>query len=809
MENNILERANLAFNTGDYKEAERLYADLVNACSPIAPYLFLNLKLSRERQGVFDDEPIHQMMNKSNIFRHAYDALKKPLLTRLNLKPYENIFQVDDFEFESTSNDPYFLVEYSKLIEKGFYVLQLEIDLFNDFSFCRTALYVDYGNGFNDNDTLLTLVKSKISFVRVIEFQGDVRSIRFDPLDSKCKFSIVNFKIARIDEKLAQELMILTLIENDQKANQYESISAIFKQYDYLFNSVSWEVGYKNWINEFELKNLPEKDSISNILKQDSKPLFSILLTTYNTPIPFLHKCIESVLVQSYTHWELCIADDCSSDDGVINAINEYVSSDSRVKFIQRNENGNISVASNTALDMATGDYVVLLDHDDELADDALYFVAKAIVQYPNLKYIYSDEDKIDEFGNRSNPHFKSDWNPDLFLSQNYTSHLSVIRRSLVNSVGGFRLGVEGAQDQDLFLRCTRQLKDNEIYHIPRVLYHWRTIKGSTALSSSQKSYTADAGLKALESYITTNDLNGVTVEKGLVENSYKVNWPIPSSEPLVSLLIPTRDRMEITKVALDSILEKTTYQNYEIIILDNGSVEDKTLEWFNVIQDQDSRVKVLRYDYPFNFSAINNYGVEHAKGSVIGLINNDIEVISPNWLTEMVSLAIRDNTGCVGAKLLYSNDLIQHAGVIIGLGGVAGHSHKMYQSNHSGYYGRLKLVQNLSAVTAAVLLVKKSVYEEVGGLDAENLKVAFNDVDFCLKVRKAGYLNVWTPYAELYHHESISRGAEDTPEKQVRFQQEIEYMKSTWGDFLQVDPYYNPHLTLDREDFSIGINFK
>jgi GT2 family glycosyltransferase len=280
----------------------------------------------------------------------------------------------------------------------------------------------------------------------------------------------------------------------------------------------------------------------------------------------------------------------------------------------------------------------------------------------------------------------------------------------------------------------------------------------------------------------------------------------LPKPEPLVSLLIPTRDRKDITELAVCSILEKTTYSNYEIIILDNGSVEEETLEWFDQIQRQDERVRVIGYDYPFNYSAINNFGVEHASGSIIGLVNNDVEVISPGWLTEMVSNVVRAHIGCVGAKLYYSNGLIQHAGVILGILGVAGHSHKYFAQNDPGYFARLQVRQNMSAVTAACLLVRREVYEEIGGLDEQNLRVAFNDVDFCLKVREAGYRNLWTPYAELYHHESISRGHEDTPEKQRRFQEEVETMKTRWKQHLEVDPYYSPNLSKVREDFSIGI---
>ncbi len=338
--------------------------------------------------------------------------------------------------------------------------------------------------------------------------------------------------------------------------------------------------------------------------------------------------------------------------------------------------------------------------------------------------------------------------------------------------------------------------------HIPRVLYHWRTIEGSTALASGEKSYTTDAGIKALRDYFA-NQQPGVEVDAGLVPNTYRVRYPIPEPAPLVSLLIPTRDRRSLTETAVRSILEKSTYTNFEILILDNGSVEADTLEFFRQIQLEDRRVKVLAYDFPFNYSAINNFGARHARGSVIGLVNNDVEVINPEWLTEMVSQCLRPEIGCVGAKLYYSNDTVQHGGVILGIGGVGGHSHKHFPRHHPGYFSRLLLTQSLSAVTAACLLIRKEIFEHVNGLDEENLHVAFNDVDFCLKVREAGYRNLWTPYAELYHYESISRGAEDSPEKIARFTREVNFMKSKWGKHLEVDPFYSKNLTKDREDFS------
>ena len=378
--------------------------------------------------------------------------------------------------------------------------------------------------------------------------------------------------------------------------------------------------------------------------------------------------------------------------------------------------------------------------------------------------------------------------------------------RQLVMEVNGFRAGVEGSQDHDLILRLTANLQKEQIVHIAKILYHWRIVDGSTALSADSKQYTSVAGIKTLQDYFISNGNLETKVTLGLSPNTYRIRYALPQPAPLVSLLIPTKDKLELLKPCIRSILDKTDYSNYEILIINNGSVEKDTLSFFESIQLENNRVKVIDYNYPFNYSAINNFAAEHAQGEVIGLINNDVEVINEDWLTELVSHACRPQVGCVGAKLYFSDGALQHAGVILGIGGVAGHSHKYFAQHAHGYFSRLEVVQNLSAVTGACLLVKKELYTLVGGLDEVNLKIAFNDVDFCLKVREAGYLNVWTPFAKLYHHESKSRGAEDTPEKQARFQQEVLWMQAKWGEKLKNDPYYNVNLTLDHEDFSLRL---
>lgn len=716
----------------------------------------------------------------------------------------------------SEGNDPYFILDLEHLSQtgKGWYQFNLTLD-------CPTKqglakFYLDTGKGFNEFETVTLPYKKAVTASRLFYLDSPLVALRFDPLEQEGPFSVSQFEITAISDSQIEPALLARIQQEHQSYRNMEltkikesissesgslSMDRLVSLYNETFTLPSLD--YEEWIETVETPSLPDKGDVKVILETMQKPpLISVVMPVYNPEEVYLRACIDSVLEQSYPYWELCIADDKSPKEHVQRVLREYEAKDPRVKVVYRQQNGHISAASNSALQIATGEFVALLDHDDALPEHALLFMAQTIHSQPNARILYSDEDKLNAKGERFEPHFKSDWNPDLFFSQNYVSHLGVYHHDLLKKISGFRLGVEGSQDQDLLLRCLPHVQADQIVHIPRVLYHWRTVEGSTALASGEKSYTTDAGIKALQDYFATRQ-PGVKVEAGRVPNTYRVCYPIPEPAPLVSLLIPTRDRRSLTETAVRSILEKSTYTNYEILILDNGSVEAETLEFFSQIQEEDHRVKVLAYDYPFNYSAINNFGARHAKGTIIGLINNDIEVINPEWLTEMVSHSLRPEIGCVGAKLYYPNDTLQHGGVILGIGGVANHSHKHFSRTHPGYFARLVCTQNYSAVTAACLLIRKEIFDAVEGLDEENLKVAFNDVDFCLKVREAGYRNLWTPYAELYHYESISRGAEDSPEKIARFTREVNFMKSKWGKHLEVDPFYSKNLTKDREDFS------
>lgn len=564
------------------------------------------------------------------------------------------------------------------------------------------------------------------------------------------------------------------------------------------------DVAYPEWIYHYDALSADDLLGIAAHLETlPGKPLISILMPVYNTPEQWLRLSIESVLGQIYPHWELCIADDASTAPHVRPLLEEYRERDSRIKVVFRTENGHISLSSNSALELATGEFIALLDHDDELAPHALYMVAVEVNRHPTVDIIYSDEDKIDDQGRRFQPLFKPDWNPDLFYSQNYVSHLGVYRTTLLRGVGGFRKGYEGSQDYDICLRCVANTEASRIRHIPFILYHWRAISGSTAISTREKGYAETAAVRALVDHFSAV-CPGVTVRSGVWPTTYVATYPLPDEAPLVSLIIPTRNGYEVLKRCINSIRKKTAYKRYEIIIVDNQTNDPRTLDYLLLLATR-GYARVIRYDDHFNYPAINNLAVAQARGEVVGLLNNDLEVISPQWLTEMVRQALRPDIGAVGAKLYYPNNRVQHGGVILGLRGIAGHAHLGVPRNQIGYWGRLVLVHNLSAVTGACLVVRKQLYETVGGLDGENLPVAYNDVDFCLRLQEQGYRNLWTPFAELYHHESYSRGQEDTEEKRQRLQRESDYMVKRWGGLLYNDPAYNPNLTLDWTDFSLA----
>jgi glycosyltransferase involved in cell wall biosynthesis len=533
------------------------------------------------------------------------------------------------------------------------------------------------------------------------------------------------------------------------------------------------------------------------------RPLISILLPVYNTEEIWLRRCLDSVMAQLYPHWELCIADDGSTLTHIRRVLEEYRDRDRRIRVIFREVNGHISAASNSALSLAAGEYVALLDHDDELTPEALYEIASLVRRQPETDMIYSDEDKIDAKGRRHSPFFKPDWSPDTLLSLMYTCHLGVYRTELVRRIGGFREGFEGSQDYDLVLRLTELTE--RVSHIPKVLYHWRSIPASSAALFQAKDYAQDAALRAIREALQRRGEEALVEPIAGLSGRYRVRYRLRGL-PKVSIVIPTRDLASLLETCLTSIFEKTAYDRFEVIIVDNDSREAETQDLFRRWREKEpSRFRVAPLPIPFNFPALINEGVRAAAGDLVLLLNNDIEVVSGDWLSEMAAQAMRPRVGAVGVKLLYPDDSVQHAGVVLGVGGIAGHSHKYFTNDRPGYYDRLRITVNCAAVTGACLMVMKAKFLEAGGFD-EALPVAFNDVDFCIRLLKAGYYNLCLSHVTLYHHESQSRGPEDTVEKQIRFRSEIELMGARWGKLLENDPFYSPHLTRDREDSSISV---
>lgn len=557
------------------------------------------------------------------------------------------------------------------------------------------------------------------------------------------------------------------------------------------------EVPYGPWYEDYRVK--PEKLKQQKKRRWKQEICFSIAVPVYRTPETFLRQMIESVTGQSYGNWELCIANGSPDDKKVRTVLEEYAGRDPRIR-VKNLENQGIAGNSNAALAMAKGDYVGFLDHDDLLAPNALYEAAAYLEKYPQTDMLYTDEDKVTEdLSVHFQPHLKPDFNLDLLRSNNYICHFLIVKRTLALRAGEFRQEYEGAQDYDFVLRCADQAC--RIGHVPEILYHWRTSRSSTADNPASKMYAYDAGKRAIEAHLQRRGEKGeVSLKKDL--GFYRVVYPVKKQER-ISVVIPSKDQWETLKACLDSIREKTTYPDYEIIVVENNSREPETFEYYKTIDGKDN-IRVITWDKPFNYSAINNFGIRHASGQYVICLNNDIQVIAGGWMEELLGVCQREEVGVVGAKLYYPDDTIQHAGIVVGIGGIAGSLFVGMKRERSGYLHKASLMQDLSAVTAACMMVKKKAFEEAGGFE-EKLAVAFNDVDLCLKIREKGYLVVYDPYVEMYHYESKTRGREDTKEKVRRFQGEIEYMRTRWiGILKEGDPCYNKNLSLSKWNYSL-----
>ncbi len=572
----------------------------------------------------------------------------------------------------------------------------------------------------------------------------------------------------------------------------------------------TWDKVLLHFSKKRRIKNFGERFYLTGEerLKQEQtmfqkKIKFSILVPLYNTPLKFLEEMIESVRMQTYKVWELCLAD--GSDAGHRN-VEKYCLSlqkkDARIRYKKLEKNSGISENTNACIEISTGEYIGLFDHDDLLHPSALYEMMCAI-EKENPDFLYTDEATFEKvITNIITAHFKPDYAVDTLRGNNYICHFSVFKRSLLTEAGWFRKEYDGSQDHDLILRLTAKAK--KVYHIPKLLYYWRSHPASVAADINSKTYAIDAGKKAVKDSIEACG-EKVTVESSKAfPTIYRLKYKIKGN-PLISILIPCKDHAEDTEICIESILQKSTYKNYEILLVDNGSVEKDTMELFEKLA-KNKRIRILHWNHPFNYSEINNYAAKEAGGEYLLLLNNDTEVITPGWMEEMLMYAQRENVGAVGAKLYYGDDTIQHAGIILGMGmdGIAGHAHYRQPKENLGYMGRLYYAQDMSAVTAACMMVKRAVYEKLNGFD-EAFEVAYNDVDFCMRLRKEGYLNVFTPYAELYHYESKSRGLEDTKDKRKRFEKEVKMFKERWKKELEEgDPYFNPNFDLMRDDFAV-----
>ena len=561
--------------------------------------------------------------------------------------------------------------------------------------------------------------------------------------------------------------------------------------------NVNKETAYQKWIKENEPTE--EELEVQRNTKFKMNPKISILVPLFNTPVNFFEELVDSLINQTYSNWELCLADGSDTQNP---ELMEVIEKDSRIKYKFIGENKNISGNTNECLSLATGDFIALLDHDDLLPIFSLYEIVKSINENPEVEFIYTDEDKIMRVKeNRVDPYFKPDFSPDTLRANNYITHFSIFKKEIMDKLVGERSEYDGAQDYDLILRMSEIAKN--IVHIPKILYHWRIHPNSTAEMPDAKPYAYEAGRKAVEDHINRIGLKG-TVEFGETPGVYQACYEVHGN-PKVCILIPNKDAVDTLKTCIDSIQKLTTYNNYEIVIIENNSEEDKTFEFYKFLENNE-KIKVVYYPKKgYNYAGIVNYGVKNCDGEYVVQLNNDTELITPNWIEKMLGFAQREDVGAVGARLYYPDESIQHAGIVVGICGLAANMLTGLPKGNHGYFAKESLIQNMSAVTGACLFSRRDIYEKVGFMDEENLAVAFNDVDFCLKIRELGKLIVYNPFVKFWHYESKTRGYEDTPAKKERFERESNHFKTKWKEVISKgDPYYNMNLRDDTAQYEI-----
>ena len=529
-------------------------------------------------------------------------------------------------------------------------------------------------------------------------------------------------------------------------------------------------------------------------------PVISIVIPLYNTPLPYLDELLKSIQGQTYRKWQLCLSDG-STDDKVRFHLKKHYGREKRISYKKLRENKGISQNTNEAISLARGEFLMLCDHDDTLEPDALYEIVKALNEHPEADAVYTDEDKVSMDGRHYfDPHFKSDFNLFRFRENNYICHIFAVRKNVAEKAGLFRPEFDGAQDYDFIFRCCEASR--ETVHIPKALYHWRCHMESTAADPSSKAYAYEAGRRAVEEHYKRLEIPAeveLTERPGWYRSRVKIQ-----GKPLISIIIPNKDHIGDLELCLSSLTERSTWDNYEVLVVENNSEKEETFAYYKKLPEKYPKARVLVWEKEFNYSAINNFAAEKAAGDYLLFLNNDVEILTPEWIEEMLMICQQRDVAAVGAKLYYPDDTIQHAGVVLGLGGIAGHIMCRASREDAGYFGRMISVQEISAVTAACMLVKKSDFQAVGGFD-ESFRVAFNDIDLCMKMRAENKKVVFTPHAELYHYESKSRGLEDTPEKQFRFDKEVKRFQEKWGKELEKgDPYYNPNLSVTEGDCSL-----
>ena len=716
-------------------------------------------------------------------------------------------FSVPVKELEKRKGRPQFFIEEEK-VQQGFLRIRgwaiaaepVKIQVFDEdkkkiqAEILRTErvdveqLYEEYEEmGIHDKTGFfaeLTNLKGKILYV--VFYAGDKKSVH-----------IVHLNPAVVLQKKVQKYA--------EKGLRYwrnqGSRALVDKMISKVKTASTREIPYQKWI----IRHLPGNKELEKQRREkfDYQPKISIVVPLYKTPEKYLLQLVESVKAQTYPNWELCLSDGSGENSPLTSFLKSLEAGDERIKVAYNEQALQISENTNAGIEIATGAYIAFADHDDELTPHALFECVKALNKDRKIRLIYSDEDKMSMDGHKFfQPHFKPDYNPDLLCTVNYICHLFVVQREVLDQVGTFRKEFDGAQDYDFIFRCVEAVDPSEIYHVTKILYHWRCHEDSTAENPESKTYAFEAGKRAIEEHYHRTGIKA-EVYQGEFLGLYRTRF-LRDYDPLISIIIPNKDHIEDLKRCMDSIDQKSSYKNYEYIIVENNSTDEKTFQYYKDLEAENPKAHVVYWDKEFNYSAINNYGATFAKGEYILLLNNDTEIINETCLEELLGYCMRSDVGAVGARMYYEDDTIQHAGVVIGFGGIAGHCFVLQPRGTTGYCHRIICAQDYSAVTAACMLVKKSAFDEVGGL-TEELAVAFNDIDFCMKLREAGYLIVYNPYAELYHYESKSRGLEDTPEKVARFNKEMQIFERRWPDILRNgDPYYNPNLTLKSQDFSL-----